>query len=204
MGLVVAGAVVLAAAVARAEERGAREVVGELNAALLAVLKDADALGYDGRVQRLAPAVNAAYDVPFMAEKSLGQGWKVLADADRQRWVELSREFSVANYAANFDHYSRQTIEILGEEPGASDTIIVRTRIADPKGESIEMSYRLHHTDGGWKIVDVYLKGTVSELALRRADYTSVLQREGFEALVGAMRSRIADLAAGRGKHKGA
>ena len=199
VGWLVVGVIVLAAA-GHGEERGAREVVVQRDDTILAVLKQADALGYAGRVERLGPAVNAAYDVPFMAEKSLGQGWKALAPPDRQRWVELSREFSVANYAANFDHDSGQTIEILGEESGASDTTIVRTRIVDPGGEPIAMSYRLHRTDGGWKIIDVYLKGTVSELALRRSDYASVLQREGFEALITTMRDRIADLAAGRAR----
>lgn len=192
------GVVLAVASSARGDERGPTQVVGRLNEALLGVLEKADALGYQGRVERLGPAVDAAYDVPFMAEKSLGQGWKTLPEGDRVRWVALSREFSVANYAANFDHDSGQTIEILGEESGASDTTIVRTRIVDPEGEPIEMSYRLHRTDGGWKIIDVYLKGTVSELALRRSDYTSVLQREGFETLVATMRARLADLAAGR------
>jgi phospholipid transport system substrate-binding protein len=189
---------------AGAEERSPTAVVGRLNATLAGVLEEAEALGWAGRVARLTPAVTEAFDVPFMAEKSLGQRWKTLTEAERGRWIEVSREFSVANYAANFDHDSGQTIELLGAEPAANGTTIVRTRIVDPGAESIAMSYRLHRSAGGWRIIDVYLKGTVSELALRRADYTSVLARDGFEALVATMRGRIADLAAGRGKRQGA
>jgi phospholipid transport system substrate-binding protein len=198
--VVVAAAMVAATAAAESEPV---RVVRQLDDALVAVLRDAGTLGYRGRFDRLAPVVAAAYDVPFMAEKSLGQGWKSLSDAQRQEWIGLSREFSVANYAANFDRWSGQSIALLGEEPGASDTVIVRTRIVDPKADPVELSYRLRRTDAGWKIVDVYLKGTVSELALRRADYTSVLARDGFPALAGLMRTRIADLAAGRGKRQG-
>lgn len=186
-----------------AEQSDPAQVVGRLNGALLDTLRQADQLGYAGRARRLAPVVSEVYDVPFMAEKSLGPRWKSLGQAERQQWIELSREFSVANYAANFDHDSGQTIEILGEESAANDTVVVRTRIVDPKSESVEMSYRLHRTDGGWKIVDVYLKGTVSELALRRSDYASVLEREGFAALADTMRTRIDELAAGRGKRSG-
>ena len=200
--MMVVGALLAGARPGRGAESAAGAVVSRLNDALLAVLRQADTLGFDGRAARLRPAVDDAYDVPFMAEKSLGQGWKSLAESDRARWIELSREFSVANYAANFDHDAGQTIELLGEEPGASDTTVVRTRIVDPKGESVDLNYRLHQIDGRWTIIDVSLKGTVSELALRRADYTSVLQREGFEALVEIMRARIADLAAGRAKRQ--
>src|SRR5262249_62220665 len=93
-------------------------------------------------------------------------------------------------------------IGMVGEDPGAAETKSGGTKIPAPAGERIEMNYRLHATDAGWRIVDVYLKGTVSELALRRADYTSMLERSGFETLVATMRARIADLAAGRGRHK--
>jgi phospholipid transport system substrate-binding protein len=173
-------------------------VVRALNETLVAVLRDAERLGYRGRFDRLAPAVAAAYDVPFMAEKSLGQHWKALDETERRAWIALSREFSVANYAANFDRGSGQSIELLGEEPAPNDTVVVRTRVVDPAGENVDLSYRLRRAGAGWRIVDVYLKGTVSELALRRAEYTSVLEREGFAALTALMRSRIADLAAGR------
>ena len=51
---------------------------------------------------------------------------------------------------------------------------------------------------GDWKIVDVYLKGTVSELALRRSDFTATLDREGFPALLKSIDAKNADLAAGK------
>lgn len=196
-------ALFLLAPPARSEDSQPLRVVKKLDATLLDVLRDAEKLGYQGRADRLGPAVDEAFDIPFMAAKSIGQAWKTLSDAEREEWVALSRQFSVANYAANFDRWTGQTIEILGEDPAASDTVVVRTRIVDPKGESIDMSYRLHRPEGGWRIIDVHLKGTVSELALRRADYTSVLQREGFPALAALMRSRIAALAAGNGTRHG-
>ena len=135
-----------------------------------------------------------------MAEKSLGQHWSELSDADKIRWTALSREFSIANFAANFDHWTGQTIDLVGEEPGAADTVLVKTKISDPKGEPVEMNYRLRSTDGTWRIIDIYLKGTVSELALRRADYTALVEKDGFEVLVKTMEQKVADLAAGRGK----
>jgi phospholipid transport system substrate-binding protein len=183
---------------ATAEEPEATTVVRRLNDTLLSVLKDAQRLGYEGRRARLAPAVDAAYDVPFMAEKALGRHWKTLSDADRARWISLSRQFSTANYAANFGHWSGQTIDLLGQDGAASDTVIVRTRINDPQGEGVDMSYRLHRTAEGWRIIDVYLKGTVSELALRRSDYAGVLERDGFETLATTMESRIAGLASAK------
>jgi phospholipid transport system substrate-binding protein len=183
-------------------DAGAVAVVDALDAALLDVLKNAEALGYQGRVQKLQPVMNTAFDLDFMAEKSLGRHWKDLSEADRARWRQVFEEFMVATYAANFDHFSNQTFQTLGEEAGGNDTTMVRTRVVDPATESVDLTYRLHQTNGTGKIIDVYWKGTVSELAMRRSDYSSVLQREGMDKLVTTIKQRIADLAAGKGKQR--
>jgi phospholipid transport system substrate-binding protein len=186
----------------RAEGGEPRDVVERLDTALLDVLKRGETLGYQGRFDRLKPVMQQVFDIPLMAEKSIGLHWKKLGDADRTRWVGLFGDFMVANYAANFDRFTGQRFEVLGEEAAASDTRLVRTRVVTPGAESVELAYRLH--DGGerWSIIDVYLKGTVSELALRRSDYASLLEREGFEGLLAAIRTKIAALAAGRGKRQ--
>jgi phospholipid transport system substrate-binding protein len=174
-------------------------IVESLNAVMLDVMKNAETLGYAGRRDKLMPALDAAYDVSFMAEKVVGRHWDKLSEDERKRWVALFREFLAANYAGRFDRHSGQSFETLGQEPSAFDTVLVKTRIVDPGGENVNLDYRLHETPAGWRIVDVYLKGTVSELALRRSDYTAVLERDGIEALATYLREKISALEAGKG-----
>jgi len=177
-----------------------RATVERFDEALLDVLKQADALGYRGRFDRLAVPVTDAFDLDLMAERSLGGAWQKLSKPERARWRELFRQFTIANYAANFDRWSDQRFEVVGEDAGTSDTRAVRTRVRSSDNENVDLTYRLRQTAAGWKIVDVYLKGTVSELALRRADFTAVLDRGGFAKLESMVRARLDDLAAGRGK----
>jgi len=190
------------AATAVAADDAATKVVARLNAVLLDVLEHAQQLGYQGRFDKIAPAVAETFDGDFMAEKAIGRYWKPLSDADRARWVALFREFLVANYAGNFDKYSGQKFDIRGADPDQNDTTVVHTTLVNPGADDVELNYRLHQTPAGPRIIDVYLKGTVSELALRRSDYTSVLERDGFEGLLTTVRSKIADLAAGRAKRQ--
>jgi len=192
---------ILRAALAAAADTSARSVVERFDEVLLDVLKRADSLGYRGRFDRLAPAMADAFDLGYMAERSLGGQWQKLSEAERARWRELFGQFTIANYAANFDHWANQVFEVVGEESGPSETTLVRTKVKSASREDVVLTYRLRHGDTGWKIFDVYLKGTVSELALRRADYTAVLDRDGFASLESNVRARIDDLAAGRGKH---
>ncbi len=45
--------------------------------------------------------------------------------------------------------------------------------------------------DGAWRIMDVYLDGKVSELALRRSEYFAVVEREGFVFLVSSLEEKL-------------
>ncbi len=198
-GVVLAGMVALAP-MAHAGDTAPTAVVRRFNDALLSILKDGPALGYAGRFERLQPVMRDTFDIPFMAEKVLGTKWKDLSDTDQKRWRELFGEFTVANYAANFDAFTGQQFDIVGEEPSANDTVLVKSLVKSPGHDDVDLTYRLHQAGGGWRIMDVFLKGTVSELALRRSDYSSVLERDGFGGLAEVVRSRIADLAAGRAK----
>src|SRR5262245_45258385 len=191
-----------AGTLARAADSGAAAVVSRLDDTLIEVMKDGQRLGYEGRFQRLQPVMQQAFALDSMAEKSLGQRWKDLSEADRATLRQLFGEFTVANYAANFDRFTGLRFDILGEEASTNGTTLVKTKVVSPGTEDVPLTYRLQQIDGAWKIIDVFLKGTVSELALRRADYSSVLERDSFAALTTVVRGKIADLAAGRGKRE--
>jgi hypothetical protein len=51
-------------------------------------------------------------------------------------------------------------------------------------------------------VVDVFLSGSVSQLALHRADYTSVFSRGGLPALLASLDEKSKKLAAGTEKPK--
>jgi phospholipid transport system substrate-binding protein len=170
--------------------------VETLHAALLGVLKDSATLPYAARFARLAPVVQQTFDLAFMAEKCIGRSWRTLDAEDRTRWIATFTRFTTANYAGRFTGFAGQSFETLGEEPGASDTTLVRTELVNPAEENVELTYRLRKVGDDWRIIDVYLDGTVSELALRRTEYSSVLKRDGFDTLVELVDEKIAKLAA--------
>jgi phospholipid transport system substrate-binding protein len=171
----------------------ARTPVDRLYEALLGVMREAEALGFEGRAERLRPVVRDVYDMPFMSAKVLGAEWKRLAEAERQRWLDAFTRLTVNTYADRFEGFSGERFEVLSSEPASGDTVLVRTRIVPAGEEPVSVDYRLHQRDGAWRIVDVYLNGTVSELALRRSEYSSVVKRDGFDALVRSIEEKGSD-----------
>ena len=189
------------ASATEAEAQGPDEVllaapsVEKLHAALLEIMRSAGELGYAGRFERISPAVAETFDLPFMASKSMGRHWKKLPETDQQRWLETFTRHISANYAGQFTAFSGEAFETLGEETATRDTRVVRTRLTRPNDEAVQLNYRLREVDGEWRIIDIYLNGTVSELALRRSEYSSVLKREGFEKLLETIDEKVKELA---------
>jgi phospholipid transport system substrate-binding protein len=175
----------------------ATQRVDELHVQLLDVMKNAVALGYSGREQKLRTVIPEYFDVDVMARKSLGPHWNSLDDDSRRRYLETFERFMVANYAGRFDGFSGQSFETLGQEPAPSETMVVKSRLIDPDGENVDLNYRMHQAVGKWKVIDVFLDGTVSELALRRSEFVSIVKRDDIDALIVALDAKIVKLAAG-------
>jgi phospholipid transport system substrate-binding protein len=45
-----------------------------------------------------------------------------------------------------------------------------------------------------WQIIDVYLNGTISEMAARRSEYSTVLRQGGAPALVALLHKKATEL----------
>lgn len=172
----------------------ATAVVEAFHAALLDVMQRADALGYEGRAEVLDPVVADTYDIGFMARKSVGRHWKKLEASQQERLVDRFALLTVANYAGRFTGFSGERFETLGHDTGVHDTLLIQTRLVIPDREDVNLDYRLHRTDEGWRVIDVYLNGTISELARRKSEYSGLLKREGYDALMSALENRIATL----------
>jgi phospholipid transport system substrate-binding protein len=49
----------------------------------------------------------------------------------------------------------------------------------------------LRETKDGWRIINIMANG-VSDLALKRVEYRSILERDGFPALIDMLKKKIA------------
>jgi phospholipid transport system substrate-binding protein len=168
----------------------AKAPIESFYAALSASMKAGATLDFEARKRQLAPAVRDTFDLPLMAAKVLGRHWKGLAPADQKRWIEAFSSLTLKTYAEQFDEDTGLVFEVGAVQPAPGGTALVRTRLKRANDAPVEIDYRMRPAAGGFRIMDIFLNGTVSELALRRSEYTSVLERDGFEKLVATLQMR--------------
>jgi phospholipid transport system substrate-binding protein len=172
----------------------ASDLIGRLNTAFTAVTQNAKALGYQGRYEKLKPAIVAAYDFFEMARVTTGRYWASFTDDQKQQVVAAFRDLSIATYAARFDGSSSQRFEILGEEPASGGNLRVNNQVVPASGEPIRVDYLLRQDGQQLRVIDVYLKSSVSELAVRRDEFTKILAKSGFDGLIADLRAKVAKL----------
>ena len=167
-------------------------------ATLLDVMKQAKRLSFDERYKRLAPAIEQAFDLGLMTRIAIGPGWAGLAPNQQQRLSAAFARYIISNYANRFDDYGGERLEVSPKAVPNPNGVIVESRLVKSNGEPVNLNYLLRQdAAGSWKVIDVYLSGTISELATRRSEFSTVLQRGGADALVQLIEQRSAALRAG-------
>ena len=159
---------------------------------LLGNMQQGRTLGKSGRYARLAPVVDRTFDLPLMTRLAVGPAWETLAPPQQQQLQAAFAHYVTATYADQFDSYSGQQLQVTGERQTGND-IMVQTKIVKSNGETTKLDYLMRSDQGLWKISDVYLDGTISQLAVHRSEFYSILRREGVDGLVMAL-NRKTDL----------
>ncbi len=176
-------------------------VVDSLQVTLLDYMRAAAA--NEGRVaatevEALDKSVLATHDFPYIARIVLGRSWRSLEDGDRERFIEHFTALSLATYASRFAEFDGESFSVIDESDGSFGQRKVSATLSTTDKEH-SFDYLLREKEGQWRIVNIIVDG-VSDLALKRAEYSTLMASGGFEELLAELerqRAALADEASG-------
>ncbi len=173
----------------------AKGLIDSFDSALLDVMKHADKLGYKGRYEKLAPVITQTYDLPLMARISVGPQWASLTPDQQAKITEAFSSLSIATFASRFDGFGGESFQITGESPTTGGDDVVDTKMIRPKDDPVDLNYRLRKSGDDWKVIDVFLSGTISQLANYRSEFSATLRNKGADGLVQLINDKVTALA---------
>ena len=187
----------LLAGAAFAADPAAAAPIEALNQALLAAMKQGKATPFGQRFSALAPAVERAFDLAAVLQASVGPRFGSLPPDQQAKLLDAFRKFTVASYAANFNSYSGERLTVLPDQRSAGADLVVPTEIVPAQGEATKIDYVMHRGAQGWRAVDVLLNGSISQNAVKRSDFRSLVTATSAQPLIDSLQRKVADLSGG-------
>jgi phospholipid transport system substrate-binding protein len=168
----------------------AKQVVDTFQNDLIAVMKAGKSSGFSGRYDKLYGAVSNSHDLTKIARIVVGKEWEKLSESQQKQLVDAFSKLSVSAYAHNFKDYSGESFGFDSEEETTRGGVVIHTHLSIPDEKDVKFDYMLKEQGSNWRIINIIANG-VSDLALKRSEYTAILQREGFDALIAKINEKI-------------
>jgi len=134
------------------------------------------------RARAIGPVIDRTFDIPLMTRLAVGPSWTSIPASQQSDLVQAFRALTVSQYAKNFDSFGGEKFVTAGVDTRGADKLVRTNLTSGKKTESL--NYRLRGSGGSWKIVDVYYRNAISQLATRRADFARVMKTGGAPALI--------------------
>jgi phospholipid transport system substrate-binding protein len=130
--------------------------------------------------------------MPTMTRLAVGPAWKTFSAEQQAAVRDAFARFIVADYASQIKDYSGESFVVdpqaTPESRGGGE--IVKTKLLQPGGRTVNINYLVR----GERVIDIYLNGTISDLATRRDEFASIIAAGGADGLIKKLRDRTETL----------
>ena len=159
---------------------------------LMPTIQQAARLSVRERDRRFTPVFAAVFDMPTMTRLAVGPAWKTFSAEQQAAVRDAFAQFIVADYASQIKDYSGESFVVdpqtTPESRGGGE--IVKTKLLQPGGRTVNINYLVR----GERVIDIYLNGTISDLATRRDEFASIIASGGADGLIKKLRDRTETL----------
>ena len=172
-------------------EQGPADVVKDFHDVLLESMKKGAQLGYQGRYALIEPVFKKSFAQQLIVEKSMGRYWQTLKDPEKALLEKKYTEWSIAQYAHNFDSFSGEQFAVMSENVQPDGTAVVADKLTVPSdNKDVIFYYKLRKIQNAWRIVDIQIEG-VSQLAQTRSQFVYIMKDKGFDGLIKTVQEKI-------------
>ena len=142
-------------------------------------------------VRRIAAEL---FDFDEISRRALSRHWTARGPEEQAEFVRLFTDLLERTYLGRIESYSGEKIVYLGETVDGSFAT-VRSKVVTRRRGETPLDYRLHLRDGRWKVYDVLIDHA-SFVSTYRSEFSRILQKEPYPALVERLRKQNVDAAA--------
>lgn len=170
----------------------AQAFMGQIGEKVITLLTD-KSISDKERADQFREILEARFNVKAIGKFVLGRYWKQASTEEKERFLELFKETTVASYATRFTDYTSERFDILDCRPEADGGVTVFSQIVRPSNQVIPIDWKIFEKKGEMRIYDVILEG-ISMGITQRSEYASVIHQGGgkLQSLNDALEKKLA------------
>jgi len=143
-------------------------------------------LPIENRVEReagLLKLLRHDFDIPTIVRLVLGRHWRTATDGQKARFASAFQTHLIGVYSDRLGLYDGQIMEVEKSAVLTEKDTVVFTLISREGDLPVRLDWRVRQTNKGLKVIDIATEG-VSMITTKRSEFTSLVAREGVEALI--------------------
>jgi phospholipid transport system substrate-binding protein len=134
------------------------------------------------------------FDFDEISRRALSRHWAARTPEEQAEFTRLFTDLLERAYIGRIESYSGEKI-LYGLEVIDGSFATVRSKVLTRRNTETPLEYRLHLKDGRWKVYDVLIDN-VSFVSTYRSEFSRILQRESYAALLDRLRKQSVEGAA--------
>ncbi len=126
---------------------------------------------------------------------AVGRSWRQATPEQKSQLTEEFKKLLTYTYTGAISQVTDQKFEYLPFRAAPEDKdVVVNTRVVQPRGEPVQLGYRLIKSDSGWKIYDVNVLGAWL-IETYKGSFATEINKSGIDGLIASLKDRNQKLA---------
>ena len=141
----------------------------------------------DTDLKNLLNVINRTYDAEKMLKMIIGKDWENQEIEKKEELIIVFKKYISKNYLKRFSKIDDVSFRNEKKEKISSELFLVRSNLII-KQEKISMDYLLSIKNNVWKIFDVLLDGSISEIATKKSEFRIFIKEKEIDSLIDALK----------------
>ena len=145
-------------------------------------------------INKMQKIISDTYDVERMLFLIIGESWKVSEDKPRANLKKVFEEYIAKNYIRRFSSIKKLEFDKLNIKKVGNNYLMAKTKLIINSNDEVALSYLLNQTNKNWKIFDVLIDGSISEIATKKSEFKSFTNHDDLKPLLEALQKKNSTL----------
>ncbi len=139
--------------------------------------------------------VEKTYNSEKMIRMIIGKEWNEFSQSQKKQIHKVFQEYISLNYNQRFRKINEPNFKINGKKKIGEKYFYVQTSLIIKDQEKVEINYLLNQTEKKeWKIFDVLLAGSISEIATKKSEFSKIIKDKGIDHLIESLKKKNDEL----------